>query len=102
MPIENHFFISLHIQTDDYFMALVLSVLVPLAYLICDYGGKIIHRFDLFNIVINQTVWYKYPIKTQKRLLILQPIAQRPVQIFGYPNLCFDHLFFQRVYATFK
>lgn len=90
-------FSRIHIQTDDYFMALVLFAMLLLAYVIWYFGDKIMQRFDSFNIVINQTVWYEYPIKTQKRLLNLQPIAQRPVRIVGYPNLGFDHLFFQRV-----
>lgn len=66
-------------------------------YILCHYGDNVNVRYDDINTVINQTCWYEYPLEIQKHLFVIQMMAQRPISIRGFPNLEFDHPFFQKV-----
>lgn len=74
-----------------------MAFLVTFTFFLCDYGDNVDQRFEYLNHVINQSFWYKYPLEIQKMLLIVQPIAQRPVRMRGFPNLEFNHPFFHKV-----
>lgn len=68
-----------------------------LAFVLCHFGDIVDNQFDHLNTVIIQTHWYNYPLYIQKHLLIIQPMAQQSTCVRGYPNLDFDHIFFQKV-----
>lgn len=57
----------------------------------------LIRQFYRFNDALLQSNWYRFPIDTQKMLLIVVANAQQPIIIQGFGNIACTREVFKKV-----
>lgn len=57
----------------------------------------LIRQFHRFDDALCRTNWYRFPIETQKMLLIVMANAQQPILVQGFGNIACTREAFKKV-----
>lgn len=87
---EKFLFYLQSINAGDYSMVFQSSVFFSMVYLwlsfFCLIGDMVTSKFASINNALYDTYWYRFPVETQKMMIVIIPIAQKPIFIRGMNN----------------
>lgn len=88
-----NFFYSISLKSPDssllLMIMLILTIIVVfgLLFVICEFGERLMNKFEEFNDGLCECQWYFHPIGLQRMYLTFGVETQQPVYIRGYGNV---------------
>lgn len=68
-------------------LILTIIVVFGLLFVICEFGERLMNKFEEFNDGLCECQWYFHPIGLQRMYLTFGVETQQPVYIRGYGNV---------------
>lgn len=66
-------------------------------FLFCFFGEHLLNTFENLNESIFTVEWYRFPMESQKLLITMLVVAQRPISIRGFGSQACTHESFKEV-----